>query len=390
MKKSLYPAAYYAEKSTVSSANDTDIPIGKDENNDTYATFGVKTGYQASARVSYSFDTSVIPRDAVIQSVSLKIKASVTSKPIESNLYLYSPSYSSQVAKLRVESIFTSTDVTTINLSNNSSTSWTRDELDSLYMVIAIAYIYLASSGANLYFYGATLIVEYTSDSEDKLYFKSSGTWIECDGIYKKTNGVWTLQNEYAPLFAAGKRYNKKVLEPPQDIYTTLEYIESDGNQYVDTGFIPNQNSAMVVKFATTSQAGAIAACDETWGAKGFSVYGQSLAFANDTSGGAHNFYDGNNHIVEMNKNNDGKVYDNGNLKWTATRATFTVPCSLTLFCVNRNSDKQEFIPAKIFYCKLYDNGVVVKHLVPCLRKADGVNGFFDLYNNEFLPLQII
>ena len=30
---------------------------------------------------------------------------------------------------------------------------------------------------------------------------------------------------------------------------------------------------------------------------------------------------------------------------------------------------------------KLYDNGVVVKHLVPCLRKADGVNGFFDLYN---------
>ena len=231
MKKSLYPAAYYAEKSTVSSANDTDIPIGKDENNDTYATFGVKTGYQASARVSYSFDTSVIPRDAVIQSVSLKIKASVTSKPIESNLYLYSPSYSSQVAKLRVESIFTSTDVTTINLSNNSSTSWTRDELDSLYMVIAIAYIYLASSGANLYFYGATLIVEYTSDSEDKLYFKSSGTWIECDGIYKKTNGVWTLQNEYAPLFAAGKRYNKKVLEPPQDIYTTLEYIESDGKQ---------------------------------------------------------------------------------------------------------------------------------------------------------------
>lgn len=388
MKKSFYPAAYYAEKSIVSSANDTDIPIGKDENNDTYATFGIEKGYQATARVSYSFDTSVIPRDAVIQSVSLKIKASVTSIPFESDLSLYSPSYSSQFAKERVEKIFTSTDVTIINLS--SSKSWTRDELDSLYIGIDIAYIYLASSDAKLYFYGATLIVEYTSDSEDKLYFKSSGTWIECDGIYKKTNGVWTLQNEYAPLFADGKRYNKKVLEPPQDIYTTLEYIESDGNQYVDTGFIPNQNSAMVVKFATTYQAGAIAACDETWGTKGFSVYSQSLAFANDTSGGAQNFYDGNNHIVEMNKNNDGTVYDNGTLKWTATRATFTVPCSLTLFCVNRNSDKQEFIPAKIFYCKLYDNGVVVKHLVPCLRKADGVNGFFDLYNNEFLPLQII
>ena len=99
-----------------------------------------------------------------------------------------------------------------------------------------------------------------------------------------------------------------------------------------------------------------------------------------------------NNEIASVNSEleKSGKVYDNGNLKWTATRATFTVPCSLTLFCVNRNSDKQEFIPAKIFYCKLYDNGVVVKHLVPCLRKTDGVNGFFDLYNNEFLPLQII
>ena len=387
MKITLYPSAYDSAKSVVLSAADTENPIGKGVDNETYATFGVKTGRNAVTNIYYGFDASQIPQDAVIQSLSLSVKASISyNNGITRSLKIYSADtekYSNSVAISTAPQIF--------NISSSSSGSWVRSELESVYLCIELVRGYFgASNASNLQIYGAELTIEYTSESIGKLFFKDSDTWVQCSDVYKKINGVWTLQNEYAPLFVAGKYYNKKTLEPPQDIYTTLEYIESDGNQYVDTGFIPNQNSAMVVKFATTSQAGAIAACDETWGAKGFSVYGQSLAFANDTSGGAHNFYDGNNHIVEMNKNNDGKVYDNGNLKWTATRATFTVPCSLTLFCVNRNSDKQEFIPAKIFYCKLYDNGVVVKHLVPCLRKADGVNGFFDLYNNEFLPLQII
>lgn len=210
MRISLYPATYNTDKSIVSSATDENIPIGKSENNDTYATFEAITGYEAVTEVCYSFDTSVIPRDAVIQSVSLKIKASVTSIPLESDLKLYSPSYSSRFPKLSVSKIFTSTDVTTINLSNDSSKSWTRDELDSLYMVIAIAYLYLGSRGANLYFYGATLIVEYTSDSEDKLYFKSSGTWIECAEVYKKINGVWIPQYDYASLFNSHVKYKKK------------------------------------------------------------------------------------------------------------------------------------------------------------------------------------
>lgn len=172
----------------------------------------------------------------------------------------------------------------------------------------------------------------------------------------------------------------------PDDLYMPLLYIESAGDVYVDTEFIPNENSAMNIVFSTSSETGAIAACDETWMSNGFGVYSKSLAFADSVAGGNQNFYDGNEHTIKINMNNDGQVYDGDSFIWSGTKTTFTTPCSLTLFCLNRNSNKQEYCPAKIYRCKLYDNSELINDLVPCQNKFSNEVGFYDLVNNKFFP----
>lgn len=38
----------------------------------------------------------------------------------------------------------------------------------------------------------------------------------------------------------------------------------------------------------------------------------------------------------------------------------------------------------RLYYCKIFTNGVLQKEFIPCYRKNDGVIGLYDLVNNAF------
>lgn len=44
----------------------------------------------------------------------------------------------------------------------------------------------------------------------------------------------------------------KKMYAGVEDRYTLLDYIQSSGTQYIDTGFIPNQNTKIEMRVQTT------------------------------------------------------------------------------------------------------------------------------------------
>lgn len=170
--------------------------------------------------------------------------------------------------------------------------------------------------------------------------------------------------------------------------YQQVEYIESTGTQYLDTGFIPNQDTKVIVDYQytaitdaflfgsrTSSTSNAYAVNVGSSATKAFTSYGKTgnVTYANP---------DTKRHVIIKDKN---LFYVDGVLKLTQAAQNFTAPGSLEIFAAYNGSTKG-YLPSKarIFSFKIYDNGTLVRDFVPCYRKNDGVAGMYDLVNNTF------
>ena len=172
----------------------------------------------------------------------------------------------------------------------------------------------------------------------------------------------------------------KKMYAGVEDRYTLLDYIQSSGTQYIDTGFIPNQNTKIEMRVQTTqARACGIAATDQNWGSKAFGIWGNAAAYGSETNSNVA-LYGANPVTVVLDKN---KLYQDGSLLWTAGAQTFQCPSSLTLFALNRNGSITEYTAMKLYSCKLYDNGILVRDLKPC-RSSGGAVGLYDAVNGAF------
>lgn len=169
--------------------------------------------------------------------------------------------------------------------------------------------------------------------------------------------------------------------------YQEVEYIQTTGTQYINTGFVPDQDSRAIVdvELVSTSSSTAI------FGSRtGNGTAENSLALWN-VSGILRFDYDeqvnstgiavGGRHFVDINKN----VAIIDNQTFTATYGTFSSVYNFLLgTCVNGGVADNRMSSGKWYSCKLYDNGTLIRDLVPCYRKADNVAGMYDLVNRVF------
>ena len=205
--------------------------------------------------------------------------------------------------------------------------------------------------------------------------------------------------DSYAPL-SLGGLHNKGFssgFDTTISDYTALEYIETDGSQYIDTGFIPNEKTKFDITFAANS-ANADIDCP-LFGVRA-SDYGNSYLFwchAEGFSGGASQI------IFNGTKSNVGYfsvdkkyniVIQNGSYIINGTTSTFTSVSAgtpnknLILFGLSNggNIDGRKFA-GKLYAFKIWDNGTLVRDFVPCVHNSDGVVGLYDkvgskLYTN--------
>ncbi|MGN1410280.1 MAG: hypothetical protein ACI4XJ_08895 [Eubacteriales bacterium] len=188
------------------SATDTDKPIGQDETSEVYAQFAMNTGGAAQTSAFYSVEKIEIPDNAVINSVSCtaKVQTSNSSIVVAGNNYLQI--YSGSTLKARSD-VWGTKNATTITV---SSPEWTLDEINELKIAIFGSRGYLQTSSSQwMRFYGATVTIEYTEPSGNRMYVKIGNTWTECTGVYKKINGVWVAQDDYSAVFDANVKYIK-------------------------------------------------------------------------------------------------------------------------------------------------------------------------------------
>lgn len=168
------------------------------------------------------------------------------------------------------------------------------------------------------------------------------------------------------------------------DGYTQVEYIQSSGTQYINTGFKPNQDTkiSITVDFPLSGT---------TWLYGGRTSTGSnSLGFL--CEGGSHYRFDYASSINQLTTKPTGKFtidsdknkcYINGELAFTATYTTFISPVNMYIFNNNNNGSLSSGSSAKLYNCSIYDNGVLIRNFIPC-KNASGVIGLYDNVGGQF------
>lgn len=180
--------------------------------------------------------------------------------------------------------------------------------------------------------------------------------------------------------------------------YQEVEYLESSGEQYINTGIKATTSTGMDIDFAYTE-----ISSDASAGVSG--IY-QGTAPRTDTffissiSGKTNSyielFHRGisfNTQItpqalteynVKINWLNDGKANFNDS-KITNVGSNQVIAKDIVIFGrLNNANNTYSFAKARCYGVRFSEGSVVTMNLVPCYRKADNVAGMYDLVGNEF------
>lgn len=162
--------------------------------------------------------------------------------------------------------------------------------------------------------------------------------------------------------------------------YQQVEYIQSTGTQYIDTGIVPS-NHMVEVKYDSETYNNDEHVFGTTANALyfHFTLYGNKYYWGlsgKEASGGAwstgvktllYNY--GDNHEVIL----DGVTLGSG--------SNISSTKNLTL-CRRVNTN----FKGKYYYFKVTDRstGLLVRNMIPCYRKADGEVGMYDIVSKQF------
>ena len=167
---------------------------------------------------------------------------------------------------------------------------------------------------------------------------------------------------------------------------TYVEYLGSTGTQYIDTNFIPNQDTKIEIKAqfmsgtmlygsrqAYNSNAFCIAVMSGSSPFKNFRV-----DYANESSI-THELPSQEDVVLEQDKNS---MYVNNTLIGSYTYTNFSTPVNLYLFG-NNNNGSAVLGSHRIYYCKIYDNGTLVRDFTPALDYS-GIPCLWDKVTETF------
>ena len=223
--KTFHPGAYDSGASSVQSVTNATNPVGKGSTNTTYATINLVTGSGATTTIYWPFDLSAIPSGAEIDSVSCKVKASVSSTRGVSSASVQL--YSGSTSKGSSTSILsTSTSAKTLSVG-----TWTRSELQNCRLCLkAQRGTSSTSTTHSLLFYGADLTVTYTYKNE-KFMLKLGGAYNDIARTFKKVSGIWVEQTDLANVIEDGVRYQNggEYVSPYKTVTVTGSGEDSEG-----------------------------------------------------------------------------------------------------------------------------------------------------------------
>lgn len=168
--------------------------------------------------------------------------------------------------------------------------------------------------------------------------------------------------------------------------YTELQYIQSTGTQWIDTGITPTQDYTLYTKVAFlgssgTNVLGTRNSSNDTTNRFGIISFGSSALFGafygtNSVTGKA---VDQTPH--EFSIGPDGFTMDEKTVSVQQTNFSCSYP--IILFGFNNGANGIVGAEEKVYSCKIYSDGQLVRDFIPCIN-PDGIIGLYDKENAIF------
>ena len=223
--------------------------------------------------------------------------------------------------------------------------------------------------------------------------------WIDINATKEIENKTFS-----AKIVVDGKAVRKIPTE-----YQEVEYIESTGTQYIDTGFYPGVNPKIELElsfngeFKDESMRDTNVTTLAMFGS-GNKKYIYQANFGNQSSHYNYILYwtnlgwDENTRII-WNKTYDMSIINNKNtMTVTNNSATYggvtieteqtttALDKPLVVFGSNYNGIMKPFdaYNMKLYSLKLWNDNILERYMIPCYRKSDNIAGMYDVVNNVF------
>ena len=177
--------------------------------------------------------------------------------------------------------------------------------------------------------------------------------------------------------------------------YQEVEYIESTGIQYIDTGVMAKSGVSAKAKLMwreISSDSGLLGA--RSGGNRIYLLYqypalNWNIGYGGNYSAGQFEqdvIYD----VEVVLLNGAQKLVVNGTTVWGNSLAQdYDLGTSIYLFTYNQDGNPASYYAkARIYHLEMYVNDVLVRNFIPCYRKEDGEIGLFDLVEQKFYANQ--
>ena len=169
--------------------------------------------------------------------------------------------------------------------------------------------------------------------------------------------------------------------------YTELEYIQSSGTQYINTGFNPDQDTRLVVDFETLT-----AQTDKHFFGSRVAMSSTSFCFIDTAEGDfrddyarlQHTFSSSINEVGRYTLDKNKNVVSFAGESHSHSSSSFSIPYPIYLCALNTGGSTTTFSNMRIYSCQIYDNGTKVREMVPAKRDSDGAIGLYDTVGGTF------
>ena len=204
------------------------------------------------------------------------------------------------------------------------------------------------------------------------------------DGWVKLKNGIVEKYSLKYKDYVVSMNNDKNVISEKKEKiephvtndYQEVEYLESTGTQYINTGYLPKQGDYLELKNVTRKSEGALFSAGTGDYQLIYLTVGSNNYFKNFATGTAANFQLGkfNNSNIKVDNNN---LYINDELYATSV-ASGDANTNLRLFA---RANDLNYISAQVGNVIIKSNDIIVRNLVPVIRKSDNKPGMLDLAN---------
>lgn len=181
--------------------------------------------------------------------------------------------------------------------------------------------------------------------------------------------------------------------------YQQVEYIESSGTQYINTGYVNSSNYQpykidVDFKLESLLTTSFVFGTARNTGNQYSLVYGYSLTdkawlfgrFGSSGSSIRFGTPDTNRHNIKY-VFGKGLYFDGVLENSTVTQASTSTSSgkNIGLFARIRGTTPNSYANMRMYNCKFYEaEDVLVRYFIPCYRKSDNVVGLYDLVNHVF------